>query len=376
MYKRKYWIVLSFLFILSIFMACGNEIHHITPESIDSVAVTEPEKAKDEELQDIPEETNIYSYLTGLPISEEKRNNRPVAVMLSNIESGCPQYGIEKASVIYEAPIETRITRLMGIFEDWENIEKIGYIRSSRDYFVYSAMEHDAIYCHFGQATLYVGELLNSGKVDTISAAVAGINHPAKYAFHRTVDRKAPHNVITSGPDILMDVDRFGYSLTYHETFKPKFTFIYDKDKDIYKDKTEVKEIYPGGKAVNSRNGYGKIQAYFEYKDGKYYRYQYGCPQIDEETGNQLSYENVILQYCYGEVRDENDYLAFSSHGDNGYPVQVFTKGRMIEGTWSRFSDTDPAVYVDEKGENIKLTPGKTWICIIWMEYADDVILD
>ncbi len=37
-------------------------------------------------------------------------------------------------------------------------------------------------------------------------------------------------------------------------------------------------------------------------------------------------------------------------------------------------SDTDPAVYVDEKGENIKLPPGKTWICIIWMEYADDVI--
>lgn len=225
MHKKKYWIVLSFIFILSMFMACGNEINHITPESMDSVAVTEFEKAKDGELQDIPKETYIYSYLTGLPISEEKRNNRPVAVMLSNIESGCPQYGIEKASVIYEAPIETRITRLMGLYEDWENIEKIGYIRSSRDYFVYSAMEHDAIYCHFGQATLYVGELLNSGKVDTISAAVAGINHPAKYAFHRTVDRKAPHNVITSGPDILMDVDRFGYSLTYHETFKPKFTF-------------------------------------------------------------------------------------------------------------------------------------------------------
>lgn len=78
------------------FMACGNEINHITPESMDSVAVTEFEKAKDGELQDIPKETYIYSYLTGLPISEEKRNNRPVAVMLSNIESGCPQYGIEK----------------------------------------------------------------------------------------------------------------------------------------------------------------------------------------------------------------------------------------------------------------------------------------
>ena len=38
---------------------------------MDSVAVTEFEKAKDGELQDIPKETYIYSYLTGLPISEE-----------------------------------------------------------------------------------------------------------------------------------------------------------------------------------------------------------------------------------------------------------------------------------------------------------------
>lgn len=376
MHKKKYGTVLLIITFLSLLMACGNEIQHITPESLDNNVVTEPEKTVIEEQQDIIEENNRYSYLTGLPIAEEKRNKRPIAVMLSNIESGCPQYGIDKASIIYEAPIETRITRLMGIFEDWESIKKIGYIRSSRDYFVYSAMEYNAIYCHFGQATLYVGELLNSGRVDTISAAVAGINHPAQYAFHRTAERKAPHNVIASGSDILMDVEKFGYSLTYHENFKPKFTFIYDKDEDIYKNETEVNEIYPGGMSVNARNGYGKIQAYFEYKDGKYYRYQYGGPQIDEETGNQLCYDNVILQYCYGEVRDENDYLAFSCHGDNGYPVQVFTDGKMIEGTWSRFSDNDPAIYVDDKGENIKLTPGKTWICIIWMEYADDVILN
>lgn len=67
---------------------------------------------------------------------------RPIVVMLSNIKSGCPQFGIDKAFIIYEAPVETRITRLMGLFEDWESIEKIGYIRSNRDYFVYSLMEH------------------------------------------------------------------------------------------------------------------------------------------------------------------------------------------------------------------------------------------
>ena len=59
MHKKKYWIVLSLISILSMFMACGNEINHITPESMDSVAVTEFEKAKDGELQDIPKETYI-----------------------------------------------------------------------------------------------------------------------------------------------------------------------------------------------------------------------------------------------------------------------------------------------------------------------------
>lgn len=45
--------------------------------------------------------------------------------MLSNIRASCPQTGIEKASIIYEAPVEGRITRLMGLFEDWESIEKL-----------------------------------------------------------------------------------------------------------------------------------------------------------------------------------------------------------------------------------------------------------
>ena len=112
------------------------------------------------------------SYLTGLPVSDELYHARPLAVMFNNIEAGCPQAGIAEASIIYEVPVEGRITRLMGIFEDYRNLEKIGSIRSSRDYFVYFALEYDALYAHFGQATPYVGDLLNSDRVDNISGAV------------------------------------------------------------------------------------------------------------------------------------------------------------------------------------------------------------
>jgi len=74
--------------------------------------------------------------------------------------------------------------------------------------------------------------------------------------------------------------------------------------------------------------------------------------------------------------------MAFDVHGGwepgadlTDYKVQVFTGGKMVEGTWSRYSDTDPALYVDADGNPIRLNRGKTWVCLIWNEHADDVVL-
>lgn len=319
-----------------------------------------------------------HSYLTGEKMDPEQVKQRPLAVMLNNILEGCPQTGTSKASIIYEAPVEGRITRLMGLFENYGDMDKIGYIRSSRDYFVYCALEFDAIYAHFGQATPYVGGLLNSDRVDNISGPVAGINHPAPNTFLRTTERKMPHNVYLDIKGLQKDIDKMKYSRTYHDAHKTKFAFAADGQKpDNSKGKT-AEMLYPGGKEKDQPNGYSKVQAWFEYneEDGKYYRYQYGGPHIDESTGEQIAFDNVIFQYCYGEVRDENDYLAFGCHGDNGMKVQVFTQGKMTEGTWSRYADTDPAYYVDENGDPIVLSQGKTWICLIWDQYADDVVIE
>ncbi len=424
-------------------------------------------------------------------VAAGQQSQRPIAVMLNNIKSGCPQSGIAEASVVYEAPVEGRITRLMGLYENWPAIENIGYVRSSRDYFVYCALEHDAIYCHYGQATPYVGDLLNSPRVDNVSGAVAGINVPAQTSYSRTgrrkaphnvlasgsrVDnvsgavaginvpaqtsysrtgrrkaphnvlasgsgilkdvqrlgysqtyhgavaginvpaqtsysrtgrRKAPHNVLASGSGILKDVQRLGYSQTYHQTFKPKFVFMQPNELGMYAAYPTVTQIYPGGTTANKRNGYSRVQARFVYENGKYYRYQYGKKQVDEKTGQQIAYDNVgttankrngysrvqarfvyengkyyryqygkkqvdektgqqiaydnvILQYCNGEVRDKNDYLAFGCHGDIGAPVQVFTQGKAINGTWTRHADGDPAVYVMKTANTIVISMARS----------------
>lgn len=365
--------------------ACqGKEPEETPVETIESEA---PPVASESETEVAAEDEVPTSYLTGLECSEEEREQRPMAVMINNIQAGCPQAGIGQASVIYEAPMEAAdVTRLMPLFEGWKDMETIGYVRSSRDYFVYCALEFDAIYAHFGQATPYVGEMLNSDKVDNISGAVGGIDRPATDAFPRTDKRKMPHNVYTTGEKLYEAAEKFNYDLTYHDTHKQKFTFAPLGEKADHQGEKDVTVMYPGGKSKGVANGYSNVQARFEYneKDGKYYRYQYGDAHIDELTGEQLAVDNVIFQYCHGEFRDDKKYMAFECHGgwaegdaaSGAFKVQVFTGGKMIEGTWSRYSDTDPAYYVDEDGNPIELNRGKTWICIIWKEHAEDVVLE
>ncbi|MDR2889668.1 MAG: DUF3048 C-terminal domain-containing protein, partial [Lachnospiraceae bacterium] len=113
---------------------------------------------------------------------------------------------------------------------------------------------------------------------------------------------------------------------------------------------------------------------YFEYNadDQLYYRFQDGQRQIDEMNGEQLSYANVIFQYCHGEKRDANGYLAFEVHGED--EALIFTNGKVIEGRWIRNGGDDtPAKFYDNSGNEIIFNQGKTWICNIWKEYSEFV---
>ena len=352
--------------------AAAEESELAVEEETDEPEVDEEVAQEEETLEQI-----FRSRLSGEEITYNFLDHRPLAVMMNNIKEGCPQSGIEEASIVYECPVEGRITRLMGIFDQYEKVPKIGSIRSSRDYYVYLALEYDAIYAHFGQATVYVGELLNSTAVDNISGAVSGIEHPAANAFYRSNDRKPPHNVYISSEGLLEDIAEFGYRTTYRTGFKEKFTYC-DLGERVALAGDDVSVIYPGGKDKKGRNGFAAVSARFEYnaEDDKYYRYQYDGPHIDGETGNQLTYDNVIFQYCDGFVRDSKDYLAFGLLGNNENKCQVFAGGKMVEGTWARNEIYEPAKYYDKDGNEIVINPGKTWICVIWNDYADDVVLE
>lgn len=400
MYRKRIALFMtSLLFTIACLSGCGEEeskAERVEVKEPEVIIVEEdtpagPEETEAQAPEEVPEELTtaypvvkeeresvngqIQSYLTGQWTDEAIATRRPIAVMIPNNKPAMPQYGLSKAAIIYEAPVEGRITRLMAVFEDFDELDRIGPVRSSRDYFLYTAMGYEAIYCNWGLAVPYVEALINRDDVYNVSAAVTGIHNPADEAYGR-VSRGSNYALEFTGylmiDGLMKAVDRLGYDWNYDDAYVRPFLFVEDGSFADYADKETATLVYPGGESGSNSGGYGSYHPYFEYHedDHLYYRYQDGQKQIDEYTGGQLTVSNVIFQYCHGEVRDDHDYLAFGVHGEG--EAIVFTGGKVIKGTWKRLGgDFTPALFYDENGDEIIMNQGSTWICNIWDEYAE-----
>ena len=366
-------ILLSGALIFSMAGCGGDKDAEQTPAPSSTETTVQVETAQNDQQAEEAVDPNalepgmMRSYLTGLPVKEEIGNRRPVAIMLNNLEAAQPMSGVSYADVVYEYVVEGSITRLMGLFENYDDLEKIGSVRSCREYFVYTALEFDAIYMHFGQAA-YALELLKEDYVHNLN----GLGEAGDTCFYRTTDRKAPHNVYTSAQGIQAGIDKLGYREDHYEGYKGKFKFC-----DL---NTEVTN--EGGiPIVHMEPKYRINKPWFDYnpETQKYDRYQYGGPQIDLETGEQLSYDNVIFQYNFWTQLDEKDYLAFDCH--TGGSFQYFTHGKMVMGTWQREINEDnynmSAIrYYDADGNELVINNGKTFVCVIQNTEVENVVLE
>lgn len=325
----------------------------VTPEPT-AMAAEEPEPTEDP----IPD-GYVVSYLTGEYVPEAIGRRRPVAVMLNNLRPACPQAGIANAGVVYEAPVEGGITRLMGVFEDYDNLEKIGSVRSCRDYYIFYASGFDAIYTHYGQSA-YALPFLELPEVNNIS----GLAGYGDQVFYRTTDRKSPHNAYTSFEGIQKGIEINGYSQEYAEDFQPGYAFCGVDDEVELPGETEANVVKPG---------YFLNEPWFEYnpEDKLYYRFQYGDKQIDQLTGEQIAYKNIILQYSSWRKYDENGYLNIDVDEPN--VGKYIVNGKAIDITWKKHTPWGATFYYDTNGNQITMDTGKTWVCIIQDTYADRV---
>ena len=315
---------------------------HIVLETEEPEPEPEPETMPQGRIE---VEGQIQSYLTGEMKPVEIANRRPMAIMISNDKQALPQYGMNRADIVYEVPVEGTMNRYLMLLEAYDDLERIGSVRSARTVYTYLAREWDAILAHFGQSNFAVPYLNN---VDNINA----LDNSGSNFFYRTKDRKKPHNAYTSGSLLQEAAAARGYREGYREEYEAHFSF--------YSELTQPEGARPAYKVVP---GYPYNKPWFEYDEetGEYLRYQYG--KVHQASEGPLTVRNIIIQYHGVGYYDRTPYLNIDLHSETkGYYI---TAGGYIPVTVKREGEFATPRYYDASGSEIVLNEGKTWFCLM-----------
>lgn len=324
---------------------------------------TEPEtKARPVDDENPPAEGMVRSPLTNEWVTAEEAEKRPVAVMYPTDKKAQPQYGLDRIQIFYEIMEEGSMSRQMGLMTTWEDLSRIGNIRSTRDYFILESLQWDSILVHFGGPEVFVKDLLTREDVDNINGVGGEMGSDYGAFFRIPAGSKSEHTAYTSGAYLKKAIQKAGFETTHREGY-------WKEDRWLFTGASNPVDLTPystcvSAETVDMAGCFPITKSAFRYnaEDGLYYRSIYGSPQKDAVTGNQLAFTNILIESCtWGERGAGYLYFHVLDEGHSGYYI---TGGKMIRCTWSRTSDYEPVRFYDENGEEIIMNTGKTMICI------------
>lgn len=296
--------------------------------------------------------------LDGSPMTAEewaaRKDLLPLAVMFDNTPNSIPHHGLGSADLVYEAFVEGGITRLMAVY--WRHeADPVMAVRSARTPFVVWVDELDALYAHAGAATTdneanAYGQIIEWGIRD-LDAFKPGSNS----AYYRDASRYAPYNLATSTARLRAVAAALGY--TGPPTVEPwKFR----------KPTDPVAGSPAGGIQIDFSGrmyGWQLIQWRWDEARKAYGRYQFGGPQVDGNTGEQLFFTTVIAMRVNSSVVDGSGHVLLDQIGAG--PATVFTGGRAIEGTWRKADRKARTRFYDPQGNEIAFEPGPIFIEVL-----------
>jgi hypothetical protein len=283
------------------------------------------------------------------------KTRRPVAVMTNNHADARPLSGTNSADVVIEANAEGGITRLMAIY--WGTApEKVGPIRSIRQYYLEWASEYDPLIIHDGCAssddprTNACGNLYNYGVKDISTIGAWRWNDGR---------RVAPHNEYSSITYAWEYAKKLDWD-SFPSSFK---TWKFKTDAEISQrgEKTQV-ELTFHQRLLNS--GLYNVIWTYDQSTNTYLRKVGGQADIDQETNTQVYAKDVIVQeVSMVQSGDDKGHLIITTigQGDASYLMD----GKITHGTWKKTSRTDRTTYYDSNGKEMEFNRGRIWVEMI-----------
>lgn len=289
--------------------------------------------------------------LTGLPTARALATRRPLAVVIDNFFLDArPQAGLSRASVVFEAPVEGGITRLLAIYLE-DDAPTVGPIRSTRPYFVAWAASFHSVLVHAGGSPAALRLLHTIPEVDDLEALARGSD------FHRVTDKPAPHNLFSSTQAVRAAAQRKGIDSPL------PFTFSAHKSEALLSRRGRAKSIRVdfSTPSVASPAAYAVSYRYLRRRN-VYVRAQGGIPFVDSTTNRPITTKNVVILFA-GDTPIPNDPLQRVTVQTTGSGRALyFRDGHVVRGFWRKRSISSALVFLDSSGATVSLDRGNSWI--------------
>jgi hypothetical protein len=279
--------------------------------------------------------------LTGLPDPGGAALTRSaLTVKIENTPEALPQWGIAQADVVYEEIVNGGITRLAAIFNS-QAPDKIGPVRSVRPTDTQVVYPIGGIFAYSGGAQ-YAINSINTAPVKQVDESSAG------NAMFRDPNLQAPHNLFARGLQLFAFKGTptpppalFSYRpANTAATGAPVTSFV-----------VPFPSIYP-------------VTWTWDTATTSWDRTIFAQSDVTG-TGQRESPKNVVVMYVnyVNGIGTLNSYANLQGSGE----AMVFTDGKEIVGTWSRGSSmSDIIQYKTASGATIRLTPGQTWVELLY----------
>jgi hypothetical protein len=274
--------------------------------------------------------------LTGIVVTDPAIAARPaVVVKIDNAPGARPQTGFNSSDMVYEEIVNDNLTRFAMVFQMGDS-DPVGPVRSGRlqDIDLFGSLNRPLFAWSGGNAT--VTEAIRSSDLIELGPSTARV-------YFRSGDRKAPHNLYTSTPQI--------------RTFTP-FGASPPPQQFAFRAAGEPSTQGTSSAGVAVKLDSIDVQWDWDPATGTYLRTMEGRPHNDA-AGGQVNAQNVVvlsMQYAAG-ISGSPDAQSVGT-GE----VHVFTDGRVVHGTWTRADRLQPFTLTADDGSVIELTPGRTWV--------------
>lgn len=333
-------------------------------------AETEADKEEEEEKKEEGDDKvddfvppKFTNPLTGLPTLYDITKKRPVSIMVGNSYDSLPQEGVGQADVLFECLAEGGIPRLMMITTYYDEFKKVGSVRSARDYFIDYSDGFNAIFIHAGGSPYAYNTIANRwvNNIDGVNGSAA--LHYTFYTFARDPDRLSKFNivhtlVVNSGQSIVNAIGFLGYNTEKAAGYEEPFKFSDFQQPTVLDNKATHAKVVMSYEQI--------VDFVYDEESGKYLRYQYnGMPHIDNNTGDQLSFKNVIILFTYTNIIPGDDKARIDVGTTGTGSGWFMTDGTYQKITWRKDSATSILRFYYEDGTEVELNRGKTMINVV-----------